>query len=209
MTTRRAACSCGQLTLTIAGEPSRISMCHCLECQRRTGAVLSNQARFRREQIAFAGKSTAWTRTAESGNALTFHFCPTCGSTVYWEGAGFPGLVAVAIGTLADPTFPAAHHLRLGGVPPPLGARRPIPQRGAWPSRGERGHALTCHPGIRRRRISGTQRHRCTLDICSPGYRLSERPLSALGRHDNIGARTHLLAWACRGFECHPVQAPR
>ena len=81
MTTRRAACSCGQLSLTIEGEPARISMCHCLECQRRTGAVISNQARFAREQITFAGKSTAWTRTAESGNALTFHFCPTCGST--------------------------------------------------------------------------------------------------------------------------------
>src|SRR5436309_8184345 len=103
---RRAACSCGQLHLTMEGEPSRISMCHCLECQRRTGAVLSNQARFRREQITFAGKSTAWTRTAESGNALTFHFCPTCGATVYWEGEGFPGYVAVAIGTFADPTFP-------------------------------------------------------------------------------------------------------
>jgi hypothetical protein len=43
-------------------------MCHCLECQRRTGAVISNQARFRREQVTFAGKATAWTRTAESGN---------------------------------------------------------------------------------------------------------------------------------------------
>jgi len=88
--TRRAACSCGQLHLTIEGEPSRISMCHCLECQRRTGAVIGNQARFRREQVTFAGKSTAWMRTAESGNALTFHFCPTCGSTVYWESEGFP-----------------------------------------------------------------------------------------------------------------------
>ena len=45
MTTRRAVCSCGQLQLTIDGEPSRIAMCHCLECQRRTGAVISNQAR--------------------------------------------------------------------------------------------------------------------------------------------------------------------
>ena len=98
MITRRAACSCGQLHLTIDGEPSRISMCHCLECQRRTGAVISNQARFRREQVTFAGKATAWMRPAESGNALTFHFCPTCGSTVYWEGEGFPGYVAVAIG---------------------------------------------------------------------------------------------------------------
>src|SRR5690349_7461239 len=104
---RRAACSCGQLHLTIEGEPSRISMCHCLECQRRTGAVISNQARFRREQVTFAGTSTAWTRRAESGNALTFYFCPTCGSTVYWESEGFPEYVAVAIGNFANPNFPA------------------------------------------------------------------------------------------------------
>ena len=63
------------------------------------------QARFRREQITFAGQATAWTRKAESGNALTFHFCPTCGSTVYWENEGFPGYVAVAIGNFADPNF--------------------------------------------------------------------------------------------------------
>src|SRR5262249_39101654 len=77
------------------------------ECQRRTGAAISNQARFRREQVTFAGKSTAWMRTAESGNALTFHFCPTCGSTVYGEAEGFPGYVAVAMGNFADPNFPA------------------------------------------------------------------------------------------------------
>ena len=121
MTARHAACSCGQLHLTIEGEPSRISMCHCLECQRRTGAVISNQARFRREQVTFAGKATAWMRTAESGNAITFHFCPTCGSTVYWEGEGFPGYVAVAIGSFADPNFPAPSHRGVGGIASPLG----------------------------------------------------------------------------------------
>jgi len=71
MTTRHAACSCGQLHLAIEGEPSRIAMCHCLACQRRTGAVISNQARFPREQITVAGNSTTWARTAESGHALT------------------------------------------------------------------------------------------------------------------------------------------
>jgi hypothetical protein len=49
-------------------------MCHCLDCQRRTGAVFSSQARFRREQIAFEGGATAWKRTGESGNTLTFLF---------------------------------------------------------------------------------------------------------------------------------------
>jgi hypothetical protein len=47
MTIRRAACSCGQLHLTIEGEPSRISMCHCLECQRRTGAVIRGLSHWR------------------------------------------------------------------------------------------------------------------------------------------------------------------
>jgi len=106
MTTRHAACSCGQLHLTIEGEPSRIGMCSCLACQRRTGAVISNQARFRREQVTFAGKATTWVRTAESGHTMTFHFCPTCGSTVYWENAGFPGTISAAIGNFADPNFP-------------------------------------------------------------------------------------------------------
>ena len=41
MPSRRTSCSCGQLHLTIEGEPSRISMCHCLACQGRTAAVMS------------------------------------------------------------------------------------------------------------------------------------------------------------------------
>ena len=107
MTSRTAACSCGQLRLTIEGEPARVSMCHCLACQRRTGAVSSNQARFKAEQVAIAGESTVWKRKAESGSVVSFHFCPTCGSTVYWTSESFPGLVVVAIGNFADPDFPA------------------------------------------------------------------------------------------------------
>jgi hypothetical protein len=142
MTTRRAACSCGQLHLMIEGEPSRISMCHCLECQRRTGAVISNQARFRREQVTFGGEATAWTRTSESGNALTFHFCPTCGSTVYCESEGFPGYVAVAIGNFADPSFPAPS-IAVWEESRTLGSRCPPTRRpGASPSRGDKEPAV-------------------------------------------------------------------
>jgi hypothetical protein len=147
MTTRRAACSCGQLSLTIEGEPARISMCHCTECQRRTGAVISNQARFPRAQIAFAGQSTAWTRTAESGNALTFHFCPVCGSTVYWENTGFPDVIAVAIGTFADPDFPRADGVCVGGVPPPLGATA---RRSSDQARAETGVTLAAGVALSR-----------------------------------------------------------
>jgi hypothetical protein len=138
MTTRHATCNCGQLRLTIEGEPSRISMCHCLECQRRTGAVISNQARFRREQVTFAGKATAWMRTAASGNALTFHFCPTCGSTVYWEGEGFPGYVAVAIGNFADPSSLRRPSLYGRSHATPGSPYRLTRRPSAWQSRGDK-----------------------------------------------------------------------
>ncbi|HML07863.1 MAG TPA: GFA family protein [Xanthobacteraceae bacterium] len=111
MTTRYAACNCGQLRLACEGEPARISMCHCLECQRRTGSVFSNQAWFDRQQItSISGNASEFRRTSDSGNALTFRFCPVCGSTVYWEAEGFPGLIAVAVGSFADPSFPAPKH---------------------------------------------------------------------------------------------------
>ena len=46
MTTRRASCTCGQLHLETTGEPVRVSVCHCLDCQRRTGSAFAAQARF-------------------------------------------------------------------------------------------------------------------------------------------------------------------
>ena len=107
MTTRHAACSCGQLHLACEGEPVRLSVCHCLECQRRTGAPFGFQARFPRAQVQFAGESARYSRTGDSGGSITFHFCPHCGSTVYWEPQGLDDLVAVAVGAFADPAFPA------------------------------------------------------------------------------------------------------
>jgi hypothetical protein len=110
MTLRRASCNCGQLQVDCEGEPVRVSMCHCVECQRRTGAVLSNQARFNRSQISVEGRSTRYVRVGDSGKGVAFQFCPVCGSTVYWELEGFPDVLAVAVGAFADPAFPAPQH---------------------------------------------------------------------------------------------------
>jgi len=34
-------------------------------------------------------------------------FCPNCGSTIYWKADNLPSLIGVAVGTLADPKYPA------------------------------------------------------------------------------------------------------
>ena len=109
MTSRAASCSCGQLRLTCEGEPVRISMCHCLEGQKRTGSVFATQARFPREVVTIEGRATPWTRAGDSGQSATFKFCPVCASTVYWEAAVTPGFVTVAVGGFADPNFPPPH----------------------------------------------------------------------------------------------------
>ncbi|MCC6527187.1 MAG: GFA family protein [Polyangiaceae bacterium] len=107
MTTRRARCSCGELEIVTEGEPLRISMCHCLACQARTGSAFGLQARFAQASVRVSGPSTAYVRTADSGQRVTFHFCPRCGSTVYYELEALPDVVAVAVGAFADPSFPA------------------------------------------------------------------------------------------------------
>lgn len=105
--TRTASCRCGALTATCVGEPVRISVCHCLECKRRSGSAFSAQARWPAEQVTLTGEPTAWTTTGASGKWATFRFCPTCGGPMAYEIEALPGLVAIPMGAFADPAFPA------------------------------------------------------------------------------------------------------
>jgi len=107
MTTRTASCSCGQLTATTNEEPIRVSVCHCLACQRRTGSVFGAQARFRRGAVAVKGESTQYLRIGDKGNKITFHFCPKCGATVHYQIEGWDDRIAIPVGAFAEPGFPA------------------------------------------------------------------------------------------------------
>jgi hypothetical protein len=106
MSTQTATCSCGQLRVTCEGAPLRVSLCHCLECQKRTGSLFGVAARFTREHATIEGRATEYQRRGDDGNLVDFHFCPDCGSTVWWELGVQPGLIAVAVGAFADPDFP-------------------------------------------------------------------------------------------------------
>ncbi|WOF45682.1 GFA family protein (plasmid) [Sphingopyxis indica] len=104
---RLATCHCGQLRLACAGEPAKVSLCHCFDCQRRTGSLFSVAAFFARSQTRLiAGTAQSYTRPSASGFAVSFHFCPECGSSLWWEPERMPHLVGVAAGAFADPAFP-------------------------------------------------------------------------------------------------------
>lgn len=106
MPTRLASCSCGQLSAQVTGEPVRVSICHCLACQRRTGSPFGQQARFARENVTVSGTSTAYVRVGDEGPGARFHFCPQCGATVYYELLGLDAYLGIPVGAFADPDFP-------------------------------------------------------------------------------------------------------
>ncbi len=54
-----------------------------------------------------AGVSHTFTRLGDEGGGATFHFCPTCGATVYFYHAGNEDNIMIAVGAFADPAFPA------------------------------------------------------------------------------------------------------
>ncbi len=107
MTVRTASCPCGQLQAECTGEPFRISVCHCLDCKRRSGSAFAYQARWPEDQVRISGEHREWERVADSGNKARFLFCPNCGSTVAYLSEGMPGTIAVPAGGFADVDFPA------------------------------------------------------------------------------------------------------
>lgn len=106
MTNRIASCSCGQLQARVAADPVRVSVCHCLACQRRTGSVFGAQARFPAAAVTVQGNSKVYVRVGDEGTRCSFRFCPECGATVYYTAEGLEGFVAVPVGAFADPSFP-------------------------------------------------------------------------------------------------------
>ena len=107
LTMADARCRCGALTLALPGPSKLVVACHCLDCQRRTGAPFSVGAFYPIDAVAISGTAKEYTRDADSGAKVRFCFCPECGSTVYWKADRLPSMIGVAVGALADPTYPA------------------------------------------------------------------------------------------------------
>lgn len=108
LTTRTAACACGQLRVTVEGEPKLVNMCNCTYCQRRTGSAFGVSAYFDKaaQLVAIDGEHRAFRRSSQRGRQFEHRFCPECGSAVFWYGEMAPHLIGIAVGAFADPQFP-------------------------------------------------------------------------------------------------------
>ena len=107
---RTANCCCGNLSITVEGEPERVITCHCDYCQRRTGNVNQVCAWYFDDQIVSETEDYKVYRGTDN-DTTEYRFCPECGSTVCWylhEIEAFSGqrVYGIAVGCFNDPDFP-------------------------------------------------------------------------------------------------------
>jgi hypothetical protein len=106
---RQASCECGQLAITVTGEPEHVHGCTCKRCQRASGSVMTLSAWFPERQVTVRGKTASWRPQGLESEKV---FCPVCGGGGYVRtGAYLPHCVAIRVGTFADSDFPPPTHV--------------------------------------------------------------------------------------------------
>lgn len=102
-------CLCGAVTVAASAPPFRMVQCHCKDCQRATGTGHISNALFNESDVAMCGETSSHSVVADSGNTLTRHFCPTCGSRLYAFTTGRPGAISVPVGLFDDTSWFKPH----------------------------------------------------------------------------------------------------
>jgi|SRR5882724_1409882 len=103
---RTASCSCGQLSITVEGDPLRVLVCHCFECQKQSGSVFAAWGYWSKTAVSsIKGNATLYRRGSDAGRTVDNYFCPVCGSSIYGDSEGAPDEMAIAVGNFADPSF--------------------------------------------------------------------------------------------------------
>jgi hypothetical protein len=113
---RTGQCHCDSLRVIATGEPDRVYLCHCKACQRRTGTAFHFGATYPKERVRLDGERKIYERDADSGYRIGFHFCPSCGTTLYWEGGPQPSGLRSRGGCVRHIDISTAQRLDLGGV---------------------------------------------------------------------------------------------
>jgi len=96
-------CACGAVTLQITAKPIATRQCWCRQCQSIAAGGPTNNAMFPADAVHIDGTLGAATWTAASGNTLTFHFCPACGTQVYAQSSARPHIKTTRLGVIDQP----------------------------------------------------------------------------------------------------------
>ena len=103
------SCLCGAIRYEARGMPTGVNHCHCVQCQRVSGAAMATWASWPRGNVRMLEGSVA---DFESSPGVKRSFCPRCGSTLFWRRvAKEREEIDIAAGTIdqADRLAPSEH----------------------------------------------------------------------------------------------------
>ncbi|MGI9509643.1 MAG: GFA family protein [Geminicoccaceae bacterium] len=98
----RGNCLCGKVTISISGEPHMSANCHCLSCQKTSGAGHAFHLMFNSDQVVITGETKGYQRMSEGGNQVTTYFCPECGSPTHGITSGYPDMITLRAAILDE-----------------------------------------------------------------------------------------------------------
>jgi hypothetical protein len=103
-----ATCACGQTAITVNALPTMHGVCHCTNCKRRTGSAFGISAYFDKTAVtAFTGQTKVYAfHHAAQNHDQARHFCPDCGTTLFWYLTALPEKIGIAGGCFADEALP-------------------------------------------------------------------------------------------------------
>src|SRR4249920_2943230 len=92
------SCHCGAISFTAEVEPSRVSICHCTDCQVLSGAPFRGIVMAPMEKFSLKGRPKSYIKVAQSGNRRAQVFCPQCGTPLWATAPENPTSVIVRLG---------------------------------------------------------------------------------------------------------------
>jgi hypothetical protein len=123
------------------------------------------QAGFKTDQVQVSGRFSDYARISDEADRKehVFHFCPDCGSQVFYTEPDEPDWIVVSVGSFADPSFPPptesgydSRRHQWVSLPASIQRRapelwdpvRPLYEAGRYAEAADRGRELIeAHPG--------------------------------------------------------------
>jgi hypothetical protein len=93
-------CFCGAIRYQVSATPAMVAYCHCADCRRSGGSVVSVLAGFPREGHALLQGDP---RYHEDQQGIRRGFCGDCGTSLYYQNPNFPENLYLHIGSFDEP----------------------------------------------------------------------------------------------------------
>jgi hypothetical protein len=95
-------CHCGKISYEAEVDPSKVTICHCTDCQTLSGSAYRASVPAPAASFKLRGTPRKYTKTADSGTQRCHAFCADCGSPVYSCAISDPPFYSLRVGCLAQ-----------------------------------------------------------------------------------------------------------